>query len=267
MKIGDNSLGGNPAGGLPGLDVKDVHGVDLLKGPALGLVDEEEDNEDGEEAASSEDVTVTEVDGVGDEGGEEGDEEIPGPVGSSGNTHADSAVLEGVHFTTDSPDNRTPGGGEADNEEAGEDNHNNTGGVVRGVTVQDLVTDSGPDHEADEHPSSTVHQTLAATVVLDNVETGKGHTEVDGTEDDGGDVRVAQADALEDASSVVEDKVGTSQLLEGLQGNAEQDTVEHAGTSEDLLPGSVTVGELLLKLLLHVGHLLSNDTVIGGDTV
>jgi hypothetical protein len=267
VEIGNNSFGGNPASGLPGLDVEDVHGVDLLKGPALGLVDEEEDNEDSEEAASSEDVTVAEVDGVGDEGGEERDEEVPGPVGSSSNTHADSAVLEGVHLTTDSPDNRTPGGGESDNEEAGEHNHNNTSGVVGRVGVQDLVADRGPDQEADEHPSGTVHQTLAATVVLDNVKTGKGHTEVDSTEDDGGDVGVAQSNTLEDTGSVVEDEVGTSQLLEGLEGNSEDDTVEHAGTSEDLLPGSVTVGELLLKLDLHVGHLLSNDAVVVGDTV
>lgn len=267
VEIGDNALGSNPVGGLPGLDVEDVHGVDLLKGPALGLVDEEEDNEDSEEAASSEDVTVTEVDVVVDEGGEEGDEEVPGPVGGSGNTHADSAVLEGVHLTTDGPDDGTPGGGEADNEETGEENHDDTGSVVGGVVVQDLVADGGPDHEANEHPGATVHQTLAASVVLDDVETGEGHTEVDNTQNDGGNVGVAETDTVEDTGSVVEDEVGTGKLLEGLQGNAEQNTVEHARTGEDLLPGSVTIGHLLLELGLHVGHLLSDDTVVGGHTV
>ena len=130
VEIGDDALRGDPAGGLPGLDVEDVHGVDLLEGAALGLVDEEEDNEDSEEAAGSEDVTVAEVDGVVDEGGEEGDEEVPGPVGSGGDSHADSAVAEGVHLTTDGPDDGTPGGGETDNEQTGEDDHDNTGGVV-----------------------------------------------------------------------------------------------------------------------------------------
>lgn len=267
VQVVNDALRWNPAGGLPGLDVEDVHGVDLLEGPALGLVDEEEDNENGEEAAGSEDVTVAEVDSVGDEGSEEGDQEVPGPVGSGSDTHADSAVLEGVHLTTDGPDNRTPGGGEADNEEASEDNHGNTGGVRGGVGVQDLVADGGPDHEADEHPSATVHQTLAATIVLDDVQTGQGHTEVDSTENDGGDVRVAQTDTLEDTGSVVEDEVGTGQLLQRLQSDTEQDTVQHAGTGEDFLPGSIAVGELLLKLLLHIGHLLGNDTVVVGDTV
>lgn len=267
VQVSNDTLGGNPARGLPGLDVKDVHGVDLLKSATLGLVDEEEYNENGEEAAGGKDVAVAEVDGVGDEGGEEGDQEVPGPVGGGSNTHADSAVLEGVHLTTDSPDNRTPGGSEADNEEAGEDNHGNTGRVRGGVVVQDLVTDGGPDHEADKHPSGTVHQTLAATVVLDDVQTRKGHTKVDSTENDGGDVRVAQTDTLEDTGSVVEDEVGTGQLLQRLQSNTEQDTVQHARASEDLLPRSIAVGELLLKLLLHIGHLLSNDTVVAGDAV
>lgn len=267
VQVGNDTLGGNPAGGLPGLDVEDVHGVDLLKSAALGLVDEEEDNENGKEAAGGKDVAVAEVDGVGDEGGEEGNQEVPGPVGGGSNTHADSAVLEGVHLTTDSPDNRTPGGSEADNEEAGENNHSNTGRVRGGVGVQDLVADGGPDHEADEHPSGTVHQTLAATIVFDDVQTGQGHTEVDGTENDGGDVRVAQTDTLEDTGSVVEDEVGTGQLLQRLQSNAEQDTVQHARAGEDLLPRSIAVGELLLKLLLHVGHLLGNDTVVAGDAV
>lgn len=267
VQVFDQTGGRLPAGGLPGLDAKDVHGVDLLEGAALGLVDEEEDNEDGSEAAGCEDIAIAEVDGTVDEGSEEGDEEVPGPVGSGGNTHADSAVLEGIHLTTDGPDDGTPGGGETNNEEASEDNHGDTGGVGSRVGVDDLVTNGGPDHEADEHPASTVHQTLAAAEVFDDVETRESHTEVDSTQNDGGNVGVVQTDTIEDAGSVVEDEVGTGKLLEGLKSDAEHDTVEHAGTGENLLPGSIAAGELLLKLLLHIGHLLSNDTVVGGNTI
>lgn len=267
VDIGNNALGSDPAGRLPGLNLEDVHGVNLFQGPALGLVDEEEDNKDGEETAGSKDVTVAEVDGVGDEGGEEGDEEVPGPIGGSGNTHADSAVLEGVHLTTDSPDDRTPGGSEADDEEAGEDNHDNTSWVVGWVIVQDLMTDRGPNQEADKHPGTTVHQTLATAIVLHDVETGEGHTEVDSAEDDGGNVRVVETDSVEDTGSVVKDEVGTGKLLQGLQGNSKQNAVEHARTSEDLLPGSVTSSELLLQLLLHVGHFPSDNSVVVGNTV
>lgn len=98
MQIRNNTLRRHPAGRLPGLDVQDVHGVHFLQGTALGLVDEEEGDQHGGEAAAGEDVAVVEVDGAGDEGGEERDKEVPGPVGGSGNPHAGSAVAVWVHF-------------------------------------------------------------------------------------------------------------------------------------------------------------------------
>jgi hypothetical protein len=47
----------------------------------LAFDDEEVDDERGDEVAGGEDVAVAEVDGFGDEGREEGDEEVPEPVG------------------------------------------------------------------------------------------------------------------------------------------------------------------------------------------
>lgn len=267
VEVSNDALRGFPAGGLPGLDVQDVHGVNLLKGTALGLVDEEEDDEDGSETAAGEDVTVTEVNGAVDERSEEGDEEVPGPVGGGGNTHAGSTVTEGVHLTTDGPDNGTPGSGETDNKEAGEDNHSNTGRVGRGVGVQNLVANGSPDHEANEHPGGTDHETIAASIVLNNIQARQGHTEVDSAKNDLGDERVAQTDTLEDAGSVVEDEVGTGQLLQRLQSDSKHSTVEHARTSENLVPGSIASVLLLVQLLLHIGHLLSNNAVVGRDTV
>jgi len=267
VEVSNDALRGFPAGGLPGLDVQDVHSVNLLKGTALGLVDEEEDDEDGSETAAGEDVTVTEVNGAVDEGSEEGDEEVPGPVGGGGNSHAGSTVTEGVHLTTDGPDNGTPGSGKTDNEEAGEDNHSNTGRVRRGVGVQNLVTNGSPDHEANEHPGGTDHKTVAASIVLNNVQARQGHTEVDSAKDNLGNERVAQTDTLEDASSVVEDEVGTGQLLQRLQSDSKHSPVEHARTGENLVPRGIASVLLLVQLLLHIGHLLSNNAVVGGDTV
>lgn len=175
--------------------------------------------------------------------------------------------MEGRHTTAESPDDRTPGRGETDNEEAGEDNHGNTGRVGARVRVEDLVADRGPDHETDEHPGGTDHETVTTTVVLNDVQTGQGHAEVDRTEDDLGDVGVGQTNTLEDGGAVVEDEVGTGQLLQGLQGDTQHGTVEHARAGEDLVPGSLADGTLLVELLLHVRHLLRDDTVVGGDTV
>lgn len=267
VEVGNDTLRGLPVGGLPGLDVEDIHSVHLFKGTTLGLVDEEENDEDSGEAASGKDVTVAEVNGAGDEGGEEGDEEVPGPVGGGGDSHAGSTVAEGVHLTTDGPDDGTPGSGETDNEEAGEDNHGNTGRVGRRVGMQNLVTDRSPDHEANEHPGGTDHQAVTATVVLDNVQTRQGHTKVNGTQNDLSNEGVAQTNTLEDAGSVVEDEVGTGQLLQRLQSNTKHSTVEHARAGEDLVPGSLSDRLLLIQLLLHIGHLLSDNTVVGGNTV
>lgn len=53
-----------PLAALPRRDALEVHGVDLLDGPALALDDEEVDDDGSEKIASCKDVTVTEVNGL-----------------------------------------------------------------------------------------------------------------------------------------------------------------------------------------------------------
>lgn len=105
---GDGLVEGLPGLGLPGDDAQDVHGVNLLEGAALGLVDEEEGDEDTEETAAGEDVAVAVADGGSDPGGEEGDEEVPQPVGGGAERHGDGTVTGREHFTDDGPDKRSP---------------------------------------------------------------------------------------------------------------------------------------------------------------
>ena len=73
------ALGGRPARALPRLDVENVHCVDFLEGAALVLAEEKVDDEGAGEVAGCEDVAVAVVDVACDEGGEEGDEEVPEP--------------------------------------------------------------------------------------------------------------------------------------------------------------------------------------------
>jgi hypothetical protein len=73
----------NPLCALAGRDVHDVHCVDFLEGAAAGFAEEEVDDDGAEEVAGGEDVAVAVVDGAGDEGGEEGDEEVPDPIASA----------------------------------------------------------------------------------------------------------------------------------------------------------------------------------------
>lgn len=104
----DGLVEGLPVLALPGDDAQDVHGVDLLEGALLGLVDEEEGHQHAEEAAARKHVAVAVVDGARDPGGEEGDEEVPQPVGGCAETHGHGTVAGREHLTDDGPHKRTP---------------------------------------------------------------------------------------------------------------------------------------------------------------
>lgn len=97
-----------PLGALPRRDVSNVHGVDLLKRTALVLLEEEVNDGYRDERAGGEDVSVLEVDGASDEGREEGDEEVPGPVGGRCDTHTHGTVARWVELSDHDPDNWSP---------------------------------------------------------------------------------------------------------------------------------------------------------------
>ena len=67
----------DPLATLPRKYALNVHGVELLESPALAFNDEEVDYKATEEVASREDITVAEVNGGGDEGGEESEQKVP----------------------------------------------------------------------------------------------------------------------------------------------------------------------------------------------
>ena len=191
-----------------------VHGVDLLERAVLGLDHEEVDDPEEQEAGDTEDETVVVVDAVGDEGGDERDDEVEQPVGRGGEGHAGRAVTGGVQLTDDGPDKRSPGGRETDDEQASEDDHDVAGnrgrdGSAVGTRVGDVVADEGVDEQADEHPCSTAHHSHAAADVLNNPEATDSGNDVNGTEDDRGDVGVLETGGAEDDGAVVEEVVGT----------------------------------------------------------
>ena len=153
-------------------------------------------------------------------------------------------------------------------EKAGKGNHDisSHGCLARVGLVKGKVTNRSPDHEANEHPRTTNDEGLATTKVLDNVQTREGHAKVDSTENDLGDVAV-ETNRREDGVSEIEDKVGTGQLLQRLEDNPQHGAVEHAGSGEDFMPGSLASTLLLFELLLHVFHLLGDAAVVTHDTI
>ena len=74
-------------------------------------------------------------------------------------------------------------------------------------------------------PESSPHEWLTTTKVLHDVETEEGAEDVDGTEDDLGDEGVLNTNRLEDGGTVVEEVVGTGELLQTLHDHTKEGTV------------------------------------------
>lgn len=152
------AVGNDEVGALPRLDLQSVHGINLLNGTAGSLNNEEVDGYPGQDQAASEDVTVSEVNGTGDERSEETEQEVPKPIGGSGKSHSTGTVAGRIHLSDERPNHWTPGRGEAENEETGEDDQDLAGSGSRSwvIVVQGEVTHGGEDHEAAEHPHGAI---------------------------------------------------------------------------------------------------------------
>ena len=205
------------------------------------------------------------MDVVDDEGGEERNEEVPQPVGGGGQSHAGRAVAGRVQLGDDGPDEGTPGGGEGDDEQAGEDDQDVAGGGAAGLR-EDELTDEGVDQEAADGPESTDDESSAASALLDDPKTTESAEDVDGAENDLGDVRVVKTDTLEDGCAVVEEEVGTGKLLAGLEHNTDHDATEHGRGSEHLPPLGVLAGSLLVELEADLVDLVVDRLVVSVDT-
>lgn len=73
------------------------------------LLEEEIDDRDSCKRTRSENVAVAKVDSFGDEGREEADEEVPGPVRGAGDTHAGRPVARGEQLSDHYPNDGAPG--------------------------------------------------------------------------------------------------------------------------------------------------------------
>lgn len=189
----------------------------------------------------------------------------PEPVGGSGEGHARGTVASRVELSNDSPDKGTPGSGEGNDEQAGEDDQDVSSGVSRGL-VQGERADQRVDQEADDGPESTDDERHAAAGLLDDVETTESAANVDGAENDLGDVGVLETDTLEDGGSVVKEEVGTGELLAGLENDTDHDAAKHGRRSEHLIPLGVDTSALLVELEADLGNLVIDGLVVDVDT-
>lgn len=198
------ALGDFVAAALPWDNFVDVHPIKFFQGATLAFDDKEVDNRNTDKKTASKDVSISEINLLGDKSGKEADQEVPEPVGCSRDGHALGAVLGWEQFCDNSPNHRTPGHGISSDEQACYDDHalarlRGVGGVFH---IEDEVSNGGEDHEHNKHPDGSKDKRLATTEVLHNVQSSKCSTEVHSTEDTLRDEAVRNTGAFEDGSSL-----------------------------------------------------------------
>lgn len=233
-----------PMRALPRRNLLHIHGINLLKAPALTLTDEEVDDHSTDEITCGKDVTVLVIDVICNERGEESNEEVESPIGSRGETHGLGTVPGRVDFSNECPDDGSPclgvdkalqsristtflecEGRANSHEQAREHNHDKSGRPIGRARVYGRLEQEGAhgreDHEAHEHPQAPKDERLSATEILDDIKSTKGTGKIDPTQNHGhgeGDKR--RRDLCKDLCSVVEEIVCARKLLQRLQRDA-----------------------------------------------
>lgn len=165
-----------------------------------------------------------------DVGEEQHDKEVDEEVGARGQGHGAAADLVREHLAHHHREDRTPGGGEAEQEAAqGSDGEEAEHGAVADVgaigTARSDGEDGGDHGQRDEDQRAAVHQHALAADAVDQQD-ARGHTD---DLEDGQDQCLLEGRGLRDADrfeqgvGVEEDAVGAGQLLEGGERHAHAD--------------------------------------------
>lgn len=192
----------HPPGRSPGVGLLE-HTVDLFEGKPLCLGYEEVSVEEAHQAKGSPypenlgaEVAVLGVDHVGRD---DGDDAVPEPIASGGETDTAAADLQREDFANEDPGAWTPGGGEEEDVDADKGDH---GGDAGGVGVVDGA-DDGDNVLADDHTGGTPDEKRTASEFLDGVKGDGGGAHVDEGSDQGNEERVGDGvEGLEEYGSV-----------------------------------------------------------------
>lgn len=256
--------GGDEARGLPGLGALAIELVDLLEGETLGLVDHAPDEEDADEAASAPDeedlcahvgVARAVVDHVR---GGVSNGEVEEPVAGGGHGERLGTDLEREDLTSNDPGNWTPRAGEEEDVDADECDQGLLGSQVLNTSDS---TGNSDDELADSHTDGTEEEEVAATPLLDEVETWKGGGDVDARGNHSDNKGVLDTRVLEEGSTIVEDEVDTSELLKRLERTTSCKTLSKV-TTEAVGVGGLAERQLVLVVGSDLSQLLNEGRVV-----
>lgn len=91
-------------------------------------------------------------------------------------------------------------------------------------------------HKTNPHHQGTDNQSRTPTIPLGNPHSHKGEAHVDGAQDDGAHVAVADTGRPEDQGAIVEEVIHARELLASLQEDANEEPMGHAGVCENAVP-------------------------------
>lgn len=231
----------------------------LLKGEALGLIDQgphETDADQAEGRPNEEDlrleVGVLRVDHVRC-GVRDGPVEQPIAGGRHG--EALGADLEREELACHDPGDRAPRAGEEIDVKADKRDGSTLSGEILGTRYG---ADDGDDVLADTHSNGTQKEQVAAAKLLDEVQAWEGRDDVDSVGDDLDDKRVLEAGALEVLGAIVEDEIDTSELLQPLETTARGKALENSALEAIGVARSADA-HLILVISLDLGQLFNNS--------
>lgn len=145
---------------------------------------------------------------------------VPQPVGSGSERHGLATDVEGEELTDEDPGGGTPGGGET--EDVNESEHDQAS--TSGLRARSSGTDDGDNVLRDNHNDTAVDEQLATAETIHSNKTGEGRERVDDVGEGLNEEGIGKVGGFEEGSTVVEDKVNTSKLLEHLDEDTDQGT-------------------------------------------
>jgi len=100
--------------------------------------------------------------------------------------------------------------------------------ITRRVLAGGSGSEDSNNELGDAHSHGTPQKNRSATPLVDGIKTREGRADVDARGDKRDNERVMESRILEELSTVVEDEVDTSQLLQTLEQTSGQETLSNA---------------------------------------
>mgnify|MGYP003662834270 CR=1 FL=1 len=174
--------------------MQQIHGINLLQRLPATLNQEEIHQEERREVTPRKHISISEINIASDERREERQHEIPEPIRTRRERHADSSIPIGKHLRNASPNEGTPRHGKTDDKQTSENDHDRPCCLrSRGFgycAFEDELAYRREDQETHALPEGANVEGFTATAAAREPDAEECGADVDAAEDHGRDVGV-----------------------------------------------------------------------------